>query len=98
MKRVSITLPEGTVEEIDRHDSNRSRFVQVAVAHELERRRRLQLERSLDMSHVEAGELAEAGFDEWLAARDESDLELVDLGRGTPVRWQPGRGWLEIDE
>lgn len=98
MKRVTVTLPEDTVDEIDQHDSNRSRFVQLAVAHELERRRRRELERSLESSHVEADEIAEVGFEGWADGGDESDLDLVDLAHGTPVRWRPGRGWVEIDQ
>ncbi len=97
MKRVTVTLPEETVDEIDRHDSNRSHFIQTAVAHELEQRRRRELDRSLDASHDEADEIAEAGFEEWAVAGDEADLDLVDVADGTPIRWLPGRGWVETE-
>ena len=98
MKRVTITLPDDTVAEIDEHNTNRSHFIQVAVARELEYRRRQEFERSLASQHVETDEVAEAGFEEWVAGGEESDLDLVDVSGGTPVRWQPGRGWIEIDE
>jgi hypothetical protein len=97
VKRITVTLREDAVEEIDRHDSNRSRFVQTAVARALERWRRRELERSLEVAHVEAHEVAEAGFAEWVEGGEESDLDLVDVASGTPVRWHPGRGWVQIE-
>lgn len=38
-ERVTITLPVGVVADIDRWERNRSRFITVAVEHELQRRR-----------------------------------------------------------
>jgi len=40
MKRVTVTLPETIVEEIDRWEKNRSKFVLEASLRELELRRR----------------------------------------------------------
>ncbi len=42
--RVTITLPAGLVEDIDRMERNRSSFVLEAVRRELQRRRREQLD------------------------------------------------------
>ncbi len=70
-----------------------------AVRHELQRRRREELQRSLRSPHPESEQLAEAGFDEWadsLPAEDAADL--VDIEAGKPVRWVPGQGWVEPHE
>ena len=39
-ERVTVTLPGEVVQEVDRREQNRSRFVLDAIRHELERRRR----------------------------------------------------------
>jgi len=98
MKRVTVTLPETIVEEIDRWEKNRSKFVLEAAERELELRRRRELERSLRYPHPEIHQLAEAGTEEWgegWAAEDES---LVDPSAGRPVRWTPDDGWREESE
>lgn len=93
-RRVTVTLPGTVVREMDRHDDNRSRFVQEAVERELERRRRKALGTSLDDPHPETEELAEAGFGEWWSSLPEEDpSDLLDLERGRPVRWVRERGW-----
>jgi hypothetical protein len=93
---VTVTLPGEVVREIDRRETNRSRFVLEAVQRELERRRRDELRRSLESPHGEIQELAEMGFAEWADSlpRDEVS-ELVDLSKGRSVRWVPGEGWME---
>ncbi len=53
-ERVTVTLPIELVERIDRYERNRSRFITEAVEHELVRRRRLELLRSLKSPHPEA--------------------------------------------
>jgi post-segregation antitoxin (ccd killing protein) len=93
-ERVTVTLPAELVESIDRLEKNRSRFITQAVEHELERRRREGLRRSLEQPHPEAAELADAGLDEWAASLPE-DEGLVDLAAGKPVRWVEGEGWIE---
>jgi hypothetical protein len=95
MKRVTVTLDDDLVEEIASIDENRSRFIQIAVVHELERRRREELERSLSAPHAESDEVAEAGLEEWLSAGSNDD-DLVDRSQGTKIRWHPGRGWIEV--
>ena len=97
--RVTITLPAEAVEEIDRLDSNRSRFVLQAIRRELARRRREELRRSLREPHPESLVVAEEGFAEW-ARRLPPDAadELVDIHGGTPVRWTPGKGWTARKE
>ena len=98
MKRVTVTLPEALVSEIDRWEPNRSRFVMVAAERELEARRRQALELSLANPHAESSRVAETGFEEWDAGWTAEDEGLVDHDQGRPVRWQPDRGWVEDDE
>jgi hypothetical protein len=98
MKRVTVTLPEALVSEIDRWESNRSRFVLIAAERELEARRRAALERSLANPHVESSRVAEAGIEEWDAGWNGDGETLVDETAGRSVRWEPDRGWVEVDE
>jgi hypothetical protein len=93
--RVTVTLPIDVVEDIDRLAGNRSAFVFDAVRHELRRRRREQLRRSLEKPHPESRETAEAGFETWARGLPEEDVSgLVDPKAGTPVRWVSGKGWV----
>jgi hypothetical protein len=98
-ERVTITLPTEVVRDIDRLEKNRSKFVLGAVRHELQRRRREDLQRSLRSPHPESEQLAEAGFDEWADSLPPEDAaDLVDIEAGKPVRWVPGEGWVEARE
>lgn len=95
-ERVTVTLPDSLVREIDRQEKDRSKFVADAVRHELDRRRRDQLRISLQNPHPENAELADQGFAEWSAALPEEDVEaLVDRSAGKAIRWTPGEGWAE---
>lgn len=94
-ERVTVTLPIDLVKGIDRFERNRSRFITEAVEHELVRRRREGLLRSLASPHPEAGELAEAGLADWGASLPADDVGLVDEAAGKPVRWVEGQGWVE---
>ncbi len=94
-ERVTVTLPLGLVESIDRIERNRSRFIAEAVEHELARRRREGLFRSLKSPHPEAAELAEMGLADWGAGLPADDEGLVDINAGKPVRWVEGQGWVE---
>jgi hypothetical protein len=94
-ERVTVTLPAELIEHIDQLEKNRSRFITTAVEHELTRRRRQDLLRSLESPHPEASELAEVGLDEWGASLPPEDEGLVDASAGTPVRWVEGQGWTE---
>jgi len=97
--RVTVTLPAEVVRDIDRLEKNRSKFVLEAVRHELKRRRREDLQRSLRSPHPESEQLAKEGFDEWAGSLPEEDVaDLVDLKAGTPVRWVPGEGWVEASK
>jgi hypothetical protein len=41
-------------------------------------------------------DLAEAGFEDWVASLPEEDATgPVDLRAGKEVRWVPGEGWAE---
>jgi hypothetical protein len=94
-ERVTVTLPTDLVRGIDRFEGNRSRFIAEAVAHELVRRQREGLLRSLANPHPEAAELAETGLAEWGASLPGGDGGLVDDSAGRPVRWVEGQGWVE---
>lgn len=94
--RVTVTLPAELVEEIDRLEKNRSKFVLEGVRRELRRRRREALDRSLRSPHPETADLAEEGFAAWANGFPEEEVaDLVDLEAGTEVRWVPDQGWVE---
>lgn len=96
VERVTVTLPGELVKDIDRREKNRSKFVAEAVRRELDRRRRAELQRSLQNPHGESAELAEQGVAEWSRGLPEEDTEaLLDSGGGRAVRWAPGEGWVE---
>jgi hypothetical protein len=58
-----------------------------ALRHELNRRRRAELRRSLQSPHPESAELAEQGFAEWARGLPEEDSEaLVDSRAGKAVQ------------
>lgn len=96
LERVTVTLPNDLVRDIERREKNRSKFVAEAVRHELDRRRRDELRRSLQNPHPESAELAEQGFAEWSSGLPAEDAKaLVDSSAGKAVRWVPGEGWVE---
>jgi Arc/MetJ-type ribon-helix-helix transcriptional regulator len=96
IERVTVTLPNDLVRDIDRREKNRSKFVAEAVRHELDRRRRAELRRSLHNPHPESTELAEQGLEEWTGGLPEEDTEaLMYPSAGRPVRWVSGEGWVE---
>lgn len=94
-ERVTVTLPAGLVEDIDRLERNRSRFIKIAVERELARRRREGLLRSLEHPHPDATHLADVGLQEWAESLPEEKGELVDISVGKPIRWVEGEGWIE---
>lgn len=99
VERVTVTLPNQLVQDIDRREKNRSKFVAEAVQHELDRRRRADLRRSLRSPHPESVELAEHGLEEWARGLpEEATQALVVDSAGTPVQWVPGEGWVEGSE
>jgi hypothetical protein len=93
-ERVTVTLRSDLLEEIDRVERNRSRFISEAVEHELQRRRREALLQSVVNPHPETAELADVGIGDWVQDLPE-EHDLVDLSTGTAVRWVEGRGWVE---
>src|SRR5436305_12382563 len=94
--RVTVTLPIDIVRDIDRREKNRSKFIAEAVRHELDRRRRDELRRSLDNPHPESAELAQQGLEEWTRGLPEEDTAtLVDSNAGRRIRWVSGEGWME---
>lgn len=95
-ERVTVTLPETVVREIDRQAPSRSRFVQEAIRRELARRGLPALRASIEDPHAEGPELAEIGFDEWASSLPAEDAaDLIDGSAGRSVRWVNGRGWTE---
>jgi hypothetical protein len=95
-ERVTVTLPMELVRDIDRRESNRSKFVADAVRRELDRRRREELRRSLQSPHPESADLAGEGLEAWTRSLPEEDTAtLVDDRLGKPVRWVAGEGWVE---
>jgi metal-responsive CopG/Arc/MetJ family transcriptional regulator len=98
LERVTITLPVELLEDIDRREKNRSKFVVEAVRGELERRRRAELRRSLQNPHSESVEFTDREIEEWALSLPEETEALVDSSSGTPVRWLPGEGWIAESE
>lgn len=97
-KRVTVTLPADLVDEIDRLETNRSRFVAEGVRREIERRRRESLRESLRSPHADCAEIAEEGLDAWAEGlSDETSSDLIDDSRGIAVRWVAGEGWRSDD-
>jgi hypothetical protein len=97
-ERVTISLPEEMVQEIDGRERNRSRFVQRAIAGELERLRQQELQRSLDNPHTDSEVVAETGFSEWADQAAADDQELLDASSGKEIRWDADRGWIKEEE
>ena len=95
LERVTVTLPDDLLRDIDGRENNRSKFVAEAVRRELDRRRREELQRSLENPHSESIELAGQALEEWSHGLPEENAEaLVDSSAGKPVRWAPGEGWV----
>lgn len=92
-ERVTISLPDDLVEDIDRREKNRSKFIREAIEAELERRRREALRRSLESPHEESHRVAETGLEEWVG--ESGDADLLDPEAGRDIRWVPGEGWVE---
>jgi len=96
VERVTVTLPDELLRDIDRREKNRSKFVAEAVRRELDRLRREELRRSLQNPHPKSAELAEQGLEEWSRGLPEEDVEaLLDSRASKSVRWVPGEGWVE---
>lgn len=92
-ERVTVSLPSEMLKGIDRFERNRSRFITEAVRHELERRRREGLLRSLQAPHPNSDELLALGTGDWLVGLPEEDADLLARESGTPLTWVPGEGW-----
>jgi hypothetical protein len=93
-ERVTVTLRSDLLQEIDRVERNRSRFIAQAVEHELQLRRREALLRSMANPHPETTESTDIALGDWVTDLPEEN-DLVDLSTGTAVRWIEGRGWVE---
>ena len=91
---VNVILPQDLVESIDRLERSRSRFIAEAVEHEIARRRRAGLLRSLEGPHPEATPVAEADLADWGVSLPMEDEGLIDLSARKPVHWLEGTGWV----
>lgn len=97
LSRVTVTLPEEVVAEMDRSAANRSRFVLEAITRELARRRRETLRLSLSSPHAESLAVAEAGIGAWGRSLHSGGAQrLLDPSRGRRLRWAEGKGWKKL--
>jgi hypothetical protein len=97
VESATVLLPSEVVKEIDRIGENRSRFVLEAVRHELERRRRSDLRRSLRSPHPETSAFAALAAADWTTGPADEDLAgLVDTSAGQPIRWTR-EGWVRAE-
>jgi hypothetical protein len=94
VERVTITLPAGLLQEVDQLERNRSRFIAEAVQHEVVRRRRAALLKSVQNPHPETTPLVDAGLGDWTSDLPD-DEGLLDPAGGTAVRWVEGQGWIK---
>jgi hypothetical protein len=92
--RVTVTLAADLVDDIDRLERNRSRFIAEAVRHELTRRRQAALLQSIHSPHADTVALVDTGLADWVSD-EPADDGLVDVAAGTPVRWVEGQGWTK---
>jgi Arc/MetJ-type ribon-helix-helix transcriptional regulator len=96
IERVTVSIPSAVVRDIDRRAKNRSGFVAEAIRRELDRRRREDLRISLQNPHHESAAPDDPGLEEWSRSLPVEDTAaLVAPGKGRPVRWVPGEGWVE---
>lgn len=93
-ERVTVTMPAELVAGIDRVERNRSRFIAEAVRHELQRRQRLELQRSLQSPHPDSLATAALGLTDWAEAMAEADSDLLDPNAGSPLTWRAEVGWV----
>jgi hypothetical protein len=91
-ERVTITLPADLLEEVDRFERNRSRFIGEAVQREVIRRRRAALMESIRSPHPDTTHSADAGVGDWTSDLPD-DEGLLNPAGGTAVRWVEGQGW-----
>jgi hypothetical protein len=94
-QRATVTMPAKLVAGIDRYERNRSRFIAEAVWHELKRRQRQELQRSLEDPHPDSIATASLGLQSWAESLPIGDTDLLDPAAGVAVRWSPGQGWQE---
>ena len=96
-ERVTVTMPAELVAGIDRIERNRSRFIAEAVRHELQRRRRLELLRSLEAPHPDTAATASLGLAAWVEGLPSGDDDLLDPHGGAAVNCIPDSGWQESE-
>ena len=96
-ERVTVTIPAELVAGIDRIERNRSRFIAEAVRHELQRRQRLELLRSLEAPHPDTAATAALGLAAWAEGLPSGDDDLLDPHSGAAVNWIPDSGWQESE-
>ena len=87
LERVTVTMPAELVAGIDRVERNRSRFIAEAVRHELKRRQRQELLRSLEDPHPDSLTTAELGLENWSQGLPVEDHNLLDPRSAIPLQW-----------
>jgi hypothetical protein len=90
-------MPAELVAGIDRIERNRSRFIAEAVRHELQRRQRRELHRSLEDPHPDSASNAALGLTAWAKALPADVSDLLDPAAGVSVCWTPAHGWQESE-
>jgi hypothetical protein len=96
-ERVTVTMPADLIAGIDRFERNRSRFIADAVRHELKRRRRQELLRSLEDPHPDSITTTSLGLERWRQGLPAGDDDLLDPRGGVPLRWSEEQGWQELE-
>jgi post-segregation antitoxin (ccd killing protein) len=94
-ERVTVTLPIELIEQIDRIERNRSKFVAVAIRNELSRRQLEHFRASLDNAHCDAAELTELGLDDWATGYPPETEGIAERNAGSRVRWIEPHGWFK---
>ena len=94
-ERVTVTMPAELIAGIDRFERNRSRFIADAVRHELKRRRRQDLLRSLEEPHPDSITTASLGLESWRQSLPAGDEALLDPRGGVALHWSEEQGWQE---
>ncbi len=94
-ERVTVTMPAELIAGIDRFERTRSRFIADAVRHELKRRRRQELLRSLEEPHPDSLTTASLGLESWSQGLTAGDEALLDPRAGVALRWSEEQGWQE---
>ena len=94
--RVTVTLPNDLVREIDRREKNRSKFIAEAVRNELDRRRRDELTGRWTTPTPRVLNSPSRDLRSGRAAYPRKmPRHSSTVNAGRPIRWVSGEGWVE---